>query len=80
MLKKFFNAQNENPVRGDWVSQVNNDLAELGIEQNFDDIRHISKHSFKRLIVKDKVRLNALNIYAKKKILSPKAQIFFTVN
>ena len=79
MLKKFFNAQNENPVRGDWVSQVKNDLAELGIEQNFDDIRHISKHSFKRL-VKDKVRLNALNIYAKKKILSPKAEIFFTVN
>ena len=79
LLKKFFNAQNENPVRGDWVSQVKNDLAELGIEQNFDDIRHISKHSFKRL-VKDKVRLNALNIYAKKKILSPKAEIFFTVN
>ena len=59
MLKEFFRAQCESPVKGDWVLTVLDDLRELGIQKSFDDICEMTKISFKK-IVKSKVKEKAL--------------------
>ena len=38
LIKTFFMAQYENPSKGDWVSQIQIDLIELGINYTFDQI------------------------------------------
>ena len=60
MLKQFLRAQCENPVKGDWVTTVLDDLQELDIKQNFDEISEIPKVTFKN-IVNSKVKQKALN-------------------
>ena len=34
MLYKFYIAQKESPVKGDWVNLLNNDKAEFGIDED----------------------------------------------
>ena len=60
LLKNFFEAQCEQPTRGDWVSTVKQDLAVLDIKTSFEEIANISKEAFKKL-VKDKVQKAALD-------------------
>jgi hypothetical protein len=45
-LNKFFKLQIEFPTRGDWASRVIKDLQELEIEENFEEIKPITKNKF----------------------------------
>ena len=58
LLLEFLRAQCENPVKGDWVLTVLDDLKELKIDANFDKIREISKEAFKKT-VKNKIKEKA---------------------
>ena len=53
LLKRFFKAQCDQPIRGDWVSTVNQDLIELDINLSFEEIERISKDAFKELVKKN---------------------------
>ena len=64
LLKRFFKAQCDQPIRGDWVSTVKQDLAELEINLSFEEIEKISKEAFKDL-VKQKVRKGAFEYLQK---------------
>ena len=43
LLKRFFKAQCDQPIRGDWVSTVKQDLAELEMNMSFEEMVRISK-------------------------------------
>ena len=60
LLKTFFLTQLEQPTRGDWVSTVKQDLAELNINMSFEEIENVSEEAFKKF-VKDKVQKAALD-------------------
>ena len=60
LLKNFFQAQCEQPIRGDWVSTVREDLSDLKINMSFEEIQNTSKEGFKKL-VKEKVNEAALD-------------------
>ena len=60
LLKTFFEAQCDQPIRGDWVSTVKQDMSDLNIQVSFEEISEISKEAFKKL-VKEKVQKSALN-------------------
>ena len=64
LLKNFFQAQCDQPTRGDWVSTVKQDLTEVNIDMSFEEIRNVSKEAFKDL-VKDRIQKLAL-VYLKK--------------
>ena len=67
MLYKFFLAQWKYPSKkNEWTTKVREDLKELSIEDNLDDIKKISKHSFKN-IVKKKIVQEAFNHLMRKK-------------
>ena len=51
----MFNAQTENPVRGDWATPVKDDLKELGLNVSFEQIMNVEKQLFKK-IVKERVK------------------------
>ena len=55
LLSNFFLAQCEDPIKGDWVSQVKEDMKVLNIELTFESIKTYSKDSFK-LLVKNQIR------------------------
>ena len=59
LLFEFFNAQLNNPIKGDWILTVKDDLKDLKIDLNFDSIKKLSKTKFK-MIVKDKTNITAL--------------------
>ena len=42
LLKTFFVAQMENPVKGDWILQVRKDLEEVEINVTMEDIQVMS--------------------------------------
>ena len=67
LLYKVFDAQLKNPVKGDWVLQVLDDLKILGITSDFKDIKKIKKNSFKNL-VKEKVKTSTLKYLNKFKV------------
>ena len=52
LLSNFFRAQCEDPIRGDWVSQVRADMESLDLVMTFEDIRAIPKDTFKELVKK----------------------------
>ena len=58
LLRSFFTAQRESPVRGDWVMTVTNDMRELEINMTIEEIAETSKLRFKE-IVKNRVELKA---------------------
>ena len=60
LIKKFFMAQLNNPVKGDWVSRVKKDLEELELSYEFTTIKAKSKSEFKRM-VKIKIQEKALH-------------------
>ena len=49
----------KNPVKGDWILQVLDDLKLVGITLNFNEIKKMKKHSFKNM-VKEKVKMASL--------------------
>ena len=59
LLSNFFLAQCEDPTKGDWVSQVKEDMKVLNIELTFESIKTYSKDAFK-LLVKNQIRKAAL--------------------
>ena len=54
LISKFFTAQVNKPVKGDWVSRVKLDLTELDLNHDFKEIKAKTKIEFKR-IVKSKI-------------------------
>ena len=64
LIKQFFNAQINNPVKNDWVSTVQKDLQDLDIKMNLEEISVMSKVTFKEL-VKSKVKSKALEYLQK---------------
>ena len=60
LLSVFFKAQLENPIKGDWILTVLNDLKELKIDMTFDDIQKMSKNRFKK-IIKENIKVSALH-------------------
>ena len=61
---KFYHTQKKCPVKGDWVTQINQDKSDLGIDLEDEEARNMSKYSFKKLI-KEKTR-NSVYIYLKR--------------
>ena len=66
LLRKFFTAQRQSPVKGDWVTTVTNDMRELGINLTMEEIAGTSKLRFKE-IIKNKVKMKALQYLTKLK-------------
>ena len=42
-------AQKQNPVSGDWVSEVSKSLKDLGIGFDFEEIRNMTRKCFRKL-------------------------------
>ena len=59
LLRKVFDAQNNNPLKGDWVTTAKNDINELELNMTFDEIRTIDRKRFKTL-VKNRIQIKAL--------------------
>ena len=59
LLKTFFVAQLENPVKGDWILQVRKDLDEVEMNVTMEDIQMMSIENFKAK-VKTSIRKAAL--------------------
>ena len=60
LLSRFFDAQCEDPIKGDWASTVKRDLEFLNIKLTFKEISSYSKKAFK-LLVKDAVKAKAFS-------------------
>ena len=52
MLSKFFWAQWNKPAKLDWTLDVIKDLEALGIVKSIDQIKSMSKYSYKKLVMK----------------------------
>ena len=50
MQYKFFKAQWDFPVRGDWTQQVREDLEDFGIREDLKSMEEKSKNAFKRMV------------------------------
>ena len=63
LLRKVFEAQKRNPVKGDWVLKVQEDLRMLGLSNDFENIKSFKKTTFKKMIKSEiiKLALNYLN-------------------
>ena len=66
LLLKFFMAQVENPCKGDWAGTVIKDLQQLGIDENFEEIKRMSTDRFREL-VQTKIRKLAFEFLIAKK-------------
>ena len=62
LLFKFFKAQLDNPVKGDWSEQVLFDLEEINLQLSFEEIKRLSKETFRMKLKKaiDKAALKWL--------------------
>ena len=52
LIFKFFKAQLENPVKGDWSEQVKSDISEIGLKLTMEEISILSKESFRTKLKK----------------------------
>ena len=50
LLNKFLKAQLREPTKNDWGSQVKEDLEELGIEENFEHFKKLSKKKMSTIV------------------------------
>ena len=50
LLKKFFVAQMENPVKGDWILQAKKDLDEVNVDVDMEEIKIMSQENFKHKV------------------------------
>ena len=65
LISKFFRLQQEEPSKGDWVSQCLKDLKELKVNQTFQEIKVMPKIKFAN-ILKIRMKENAM-LYLKEK-------------
>ena len=75
-LYKFFKLQQNNPIKGDWVSTVIRDLSDLKIFDTFEEIRAMTRNNFRNLI-KNRIQTEALE-YLQTKRGSKGQEIQFT--
>ena len=76
LLFKFFKAQEENPIKGDWTTEVKDLLKSLDLKWSFDDIKILTKQKFKKII---DVAINKSAIkYLKGKIKTKGNEIFYS--
>ena len=63
LLNKFYQAQKNMPVKGDWINLIENDKKDFNISYNDNDLTKISKAVFKKRVKKEavKVALKYLN-------------------
>ena len=47
LLFKFFKAQLDNPVKGDWSEQVFFDIREINLQVSLQEIKRLSKETFR---------------------------------
>ena len=73
LLRRFFEAQLSNPVKGDWVVTVKKDLEYLGINQTFLEIAQMSKTHVKKMI-REKVEIAAFKYLLELKSTHSKAR------
>ena len=73
LLRRFFEAQISNPVKGDWVVTVKKDLEDLGINQTFLEFAQMSKTHAKKMI-REKVEIAAFNYLSELKSTHSKAR------
>ena len=50
MVAKFFKLQLQQPLKGDWVSTCIKNLRDMNIELTWNEIRTMSKESFRKLL------------------------------
>ena len=50
LLSMVFWAQEKSPVKNDWALQVKEDMREIGLDLTYEDIKALSKESFKKLV------------------------------
>ena len=72
-LYQFFKAQLESPVKGDWVSEIKQLLIDLEINKTFEEIKHMKRGQYEKLVHK-KIEQFAFN-YLLKKVKSKGNQI-----
>ena len=65
--------QCEQPTRGDWVSTVKQDLAEVKINMSFEEIANVSEEAFKNF-VKEKVQKAALDYLKNLQLIHSKSK------
>ena len=58
LIFKFFKAQSENPIKGDWVTNIRKIMKEINMQETFEHITLMKKHIFKKHVIK-KVRNKA---------------------
>ena len=73
MLYRVFEAQVENPVKNDWIIQVEDDLTSFDIPKDFDFIRSFKRLKFKEY-VKEKAKYAAFEALLKLKENHSKVQ------
>ena len=52
LIFKFFKAQLENPVKGDWSEQLKSDISEIDLKLTMEEISILSKESFRTKLKK----------------------------
>ena len=50
LISRFFMAQKENPMKGDWVSQVKKLMTDMDFNLTFADIVIMKKKTFKKMV------------------------------
>ena len=73
LLRSVFDAQVDNPIRGDWVKQIELDIRDIGLFLTFDQIKIMSKEMFKK-IVKEKVKKKSFEYLTKIQATHSKAK------
>ena len=47
LILKFFKAQKQNPVRGDWSEQITSDIEEINLQLTLEEIKGLPQESFR---------------------------------
>ena len=73
MIYKFFTSQKNHGTSKDWVNTVIQDLKDLKIDKNFEDIKLMKKHEFRRIVSKS-IQKKAMQILEDKKSIHSKVK------
>ena len=76
MIKKFYNEQLKNPNKDDWTETVKKNIIELKINKTMEELKKMSKNSFKKLVRKNTEE--AALEFLKSKIKSKGKEIKYT--
>ena len=73
LIRRFFEAQVQNPIKNDWASQVKMDLEQLDMNMTIDDVFTIPKYGFKKML-KEKVKVAAYKYLTEIQMTKSKAK------